>query len=115
MNGVENTPSLLSFVLARLTEDRELVIGHAPVAPLEGADRHFHDRFLDRRALYERVRHDETVVAACVEAMREVQGPPPVPVPSEPHPVTTLGSQVIKLIAARYADHRDYDPAWAPN
>lgn len=43
--------------------------------------------------------------------MRRVQGPPRVATPvGAPGEATVLGSEVIKLIASRFAWHPDYQP-----
>ena len=107
-------PGLLRFVLARLDdEEEEMVLLNTPVPDSDHVDRRFHDLFLDRGALLEQARRDRDVVLACAGAMAaEDPGPAPVPLESSPHPVALLGSQVIKLIASRYRQHPDYDPAW---
>src|SRR5215212_6765115 len=55
---------------------------------------------------------DREIVRLVMNAMVEEQGFPPV-VPEE-SPVTDVGDQVLKLIAATYSDHPDYTKAWAP-
>jgi hypothetical protein len=105
-------PSLLRFVLARLDDEEGLIIGNTPFVGDAQVSPDFHARYLDRGGLLQRCRSDRDLVATCVQAMSEAQGPPPVPVPAAPDPVTVLGSEIIKLIALRYADHPDYDPSW---
>lgn len=56
---------------------------------------------------------DLEIVGIIADAMGKEQGFPPV-VPDE-SPVTDLGTQVLKLIAATYSNHRDYRQAWAPD
>lgn len=107
-------PSLLRFVLTRLDEDDHLIIGNTPFMGSDVVDSAFHDLFLHRRALIDRGRRDREAIVACVNAMRDVQGPAPVPIPTVSHLVTVLGSQIIKLIASRYEDHPEYDEAWRP-
>lgn len=67
------------------------------------------------RFLLERLRdepRDLKIVGLLMSAMKDEQGDPPV-VP-EVAPVTEVGSQILKLIAATYADHPDYQTEWAP-
>ena len=113
--GQHTDPSLLRFLQDRLDDEAQLILLNTPYSGDVSVSPEFHDRYLDRGGLLARLRSERDVVAACVETMREVQGPPPVPVLSSPDPVTVLGSEIIKLIAQRYADHQDYDPSWAPN
>ena len=48
-----------------------------------------------------------------VIAMQEEQGsPPPGAKYFESGPVTALGTEVLKTMAARYADHPDYQADW---
>jgi len=55
---------------------------------------------------------DLQIVALLMTAMKEEQGEAPV-VP-DPAPVTKVGSQMLKLIAANYSSHPDYKAEWAP-
>jgi hypothetical protein len=55
---------------------------------------------------------DLQIVVLLMAAMKEEQGEPPV-VP-DPAPVTDVGSQILKLIAASYSSHPDYKREWAP-
>ena len=106
-------PSLLSFLQDRLNQDIGLILSDTPVFGLEVNDPEFERRFLDRGALLQRVRTDQTLVAMTIAAMQEEQGSPPAGASSfESGPVTALGSDVLKTMAARYADHPDYQADW---
>lgn len=105
-------PSLLQFVLDRLAEDESAVLLNTPALAQDGVDRKFELRLLSRRELRDRARRDREIVMACVDAMREVEGSPPVPPGPNSHPAVRLGSEVVKLIARTYSDHPDFDAAW---
>jgi hypothetical protein len=91
----------------------DLILFDTPMFGLEVNDPEFERRFLDRAALLYRVRTDLALVARCVEAMQEEQGSPPAGATSfESGPVTAFGSDILKLMAARYADHLDYRDDW---
>ena len=90
-----------------MEEDEELIIRNTPAfGDFEAA---FEERFLDRATLIRGTRTDRDVVHACVDAMHAMQGAPPVVDTDDA--VTPLGSQVIKITAARYASHPDYRPS----
>lgn len=106
-------PSLLHFLQERLSQDVDLILFDTPMFGLEVNNPEFERRFLDRAALLHRVRTDLALLARCVEAMQEEQGSPPAGATSfESGPVTALGSDVLKLMAGRYADHPDYRVEW---
>src|SRR4051794_35772571 len=101
--------SLLRFLRDRLSQDIELIIGDTPVFGVNVNDAEFERRFLDRGALINRVRTELAIVSVTVEAMETEQGPAPVSASSfTGGPVTDLGSDLLKLLAARYSSHPDY-------
>jgi hypothetical protein len=116
MSGAErDDPSLLRFVMERLDEEEVVIIRNTPVADEDMGDAAFRERFLDRGALIGRSRLDREVVVACIETLRDVQGPAPVPMPKGPvEPSVALGSRIIKLVASRFSDHADYREHWRP-
>ena len=106
-------PSLLRFLQDRLSQDADLILSDTPMLGLEVNNPEFERRFLDRAALLHRVRTDLALLGRCVEAMQEEQGSPPVGATSfESGPVTALGSDILKLMAGRYADHPDFRVDW---
>jgi hypothetical protein len=108
-------PSLLHFLQDRLRQDIDLILSDTPIIGLEVNDSESASRFLDRTGLLNRVRTELAIVALIVESMQAEQGPPPVTVSSfEGGTVTDLSSQVLKLLAARYAEHPDYRSEWQP-
>ena len=110
---VTHEPSLLAFLQDRLEQDIGLVLGDTPVFGLEVNDPEFERRFLDRGALLRRVRTDQELIAMTVAAMQEEQGSPPAGAGSfVGGPVTSLGSELLKTMAARYADHPDHRDEW---
>lgn len=110
-------PSLLRFLLDRLEDEIHAIITHLPLPvpdemqPLN--DDGFFDRLLDRRHLYQRVQETKQMVTLVTEAMKEEQDQMLIHDP-ENVPVTALGSQLIKIWAARYSDHSDYHQDWVP-
>ncbi|WP_407669760.1 DUF6221 family protein [Nocardioides sediminis] len=89
--------------------------GHPDVG-LEVNDAEVERRFLDRAALLQRVQTDRALVALNIEAMQDEQGTPAAGASSfESGPVTRLGSEVLKVMTARYADHSDYRFDWRPS
>lgn len=105
--------SLLAFLQQRLEHDIGLIIADTPVFGLEVNDPEFERRFLDRGALLQRVRTDQSLVAMTVAAMQEEQGsPPPGAASFVGGPVTALGTEMLKTMAARYSDHPDYQAEW---
>lgn len=108
--------SLLRFLQDRLNQDIELIVGDTPLVGVGVKDAEFERRFLDRAGLINRVRTELTIVSVTVDSMRAEQGPAPVDANSfEGGPVTALGSELLKLLAARYSDHSDYRSEWRPN
>lgn len=88
---------------------------HPSVQQTQVNDPEFESRFLDRSGLLTRVRTELALVALTTESMQDEQGRPPAARASfEGGPVTDLGSQLLKLLAARYADHPDYRADWRP-
>jgi hypothetical protein len=115
MTSTSDAPGLLRFLQDRLREDIGLIISDTPVFGVQVNDPEFERRFLDRSGLLNRVRTELALVALTVESMQSEQGPPPVALTSfEGGPVTELGSEVLKLLAARYAEHPDYQDEWHP-
>jgi hypothetical protein len=113
---VATDPSLLRFLQDRLTQDIDLILSDTPMFGLEVNDAEFQRRFLDRAALLQRVQTDRALVALNIEAMQDEQGSPAAGTSSfESGPVTRLGSEVLKVMAARYADHADYRFDWRPS
>lgn len=107
--------SLLQFLQDRLKQDIDLILSNTPVVGVDVNDSRFEDRFLDRAGLLHRVRTELALVALTVEAMLAEQGSPPASIGSfDAGPVTELGSEVLKLMAARYADHSAYRQEWQP-
>jgi hypothetical protein len=107
--------SLLHFLQDRLRQDIDLILSDTPIFGIEVNDSEFERRFLDRAGLLHRVRTELAVVALTVESMQTEQGSPPASVGSfGGGPVTELGSSVLKLMAARYAEHPDYRAEWQP-
>lgn len=117
LDRVTTTPrdlNLLHFLQDRLRQDIELVLSDTPVFGILVNNSEFQNRFLDRAGLLHRVRTELAMVSLAVESMQAEQGSPPANVSSfEGGPVTELGSGVLKLLAARYADHPDYRTQWA--
>jgi hypothetical protein len=118
LDRVTTTPgdlSLLHFLQKRLRQDIELILRDTPIFGIEVNNSEFERRFLDRAGLLHRVRTELAIVALAVEAMQAEQGSPPASTSSfEGGPVTDLGSDVLKLLAARYSDHPDYQAEWQP-
>ncbi|GCD89919.1 DUF6221 family protein [Nocardioides sp. LS1] len=113
MNTTSDDPGLLRFLQDRLRHDIGLILMNTPMFGFHVNDAAFERRFLDRSALLNRVRTDLALVALTVESMEEEQGRPPAAATSfEGGPVTGLGSEVLKLLAARYSNHPDYRPEW---
>ncbi len=107
--------SLLQFLQDRLRQDIELVLSDTPIFGIRVNNSEFQNRFLDRAGLLHRVRTELAIVSLAVESMQAEQGSPPTNVSSfEGGPVTELGSGVLKLLAARYADHPNYRTEWTP-
>lgn len=107
-------PSLLAFLLARLNEDIEAILGSTPFfGETNGITEDFLDRFLDRRAALNRLAADRAIVTATVAAMSDEQDA--VLIGPEAGPVAALGTDIIKAMASRYANHPDYDPTWTPD
>ncbi|QNN53536.1 hypothetical protein [Nocardioides mesophilus] len=115
MHDDSDDRGLLRFVLERLDAEQEAVILNTPLPAERQMDSDFLDRMVGRGALLQRSRGDKDLIAACVESMQRVQGTPRVATPvGAPDEATVLGSEVIKLIASRFAWHRDYQPHWRP-
>ena len=92
-----------------------MILSDTPIFGIEVNDPEFERRFLDRDGLLHRVRTELAMVALAVESMQAEQGSPPASVRSfVGGPVTEFGSGVLKLLAARYADHPEYRPEWRP-
>jgi hypothetical protein len=107
--------SLLHFLQDRLREDIDLVLSHTPMLGVQVNNSEFEDRFLDRAGLLSRVRTELAIVGFTVESMQAEQGPPPIGLSTfEGGPATDLGSEVLKLLAARYGEHPDYRAEWRP-
>ena len=118
LDRVTKTPgdlSLLHFLQARLRQDVELILLDTPIFGIQVNQPEFERRFLDRAGLLHRARTELAIVTLAVEAMQAEQGSPPASTSSfEGGPVTDLGSDVLKLMAARYSDHSDYRTEWQP-
>jgi hypothetical protein len=113
LGRVARNPSLLSFLQDRLSQDIDLILSDTPIFGLEVNDPEFERRFLERGALLQRVRTDQALIAMTIAAMQDEQGSPPAGANSfVSGPVTALGSDVLKTMAARYADHPDYQADW---
>lgn len=114
--GEPRQVSLLKFLMDRLDEDVALILGDTPVFGIEVNDALFEHRFLSRSGLLQRTRTEQAQVALVAEAMQAEQGAPPeAAVDFVPGPVTVLGSQLLKLLATRYAEHPEYEKDWAPD
>jgi hypothetical protein len=116
--------SLVEFLRERLDEDEQVAsmaagpIGHRwqpnPAGGLSGRDGPMRVHLEDRQCLPHIARHDPARVLADVAAKRRImlehspssQG---ICECSAPWPCPTL-----RALAAVYADHPDYDPAWQP-
>lgn len=108
-------PSLLHFLQGRLDEDVDVIIANTPIVGVHELDTEFERRFLSRGALLERLRTDQATISLLVQAMQSEQGSlPNAPESFAGGPVTDIGSDLLKLLAARYADHEDYRTAWRP-
>ena len=108
-------PSLLHFLQDRLRQDIDLILYNTPLIGVRIDDPTFEGRFLDRAGLLHRVRTELAVVSLIVESLQAEQGSPPASAGSfEGGPVTALGADVLKLMAARYAGHSDYRAEWRP-
>lgn len=118
MDRLTTTPgdlSLLHFLQERLRQDIELILLDTPIFGIEVNRPEFERRFLARAGLLHRARTELAIVALAVEAMQAEQGSPPASTTSfEGGPVTDLGSDVLKLMAAQYSDHSDYRAEWQP-
>lgn len=79
-------------------------------------DPEFEKRFLDRGGLLEKLHTETALVSLTVDAMQKEQGKPPAgPASCVPGPVTDLGSQILKLLAAQFRQHPNYRPEWQPH
>lgn len=108
-------PSLLRFLQDRLSEDVDLILFDTPIFGLEVNNPEFERRFLDRGSLLHRAQTDRALLARCIAAMQEEQGSPPAGATSfEGGPVTELGSDMLKFMATRYANHPDWRVDWRP-
>lgn len=109
------TPSLLRFLQDRLREEAALILENTPLAPLPDLNPDFEHGVLGRGALLNKQRTHLAIIALLSEAMEAEQGSPPTSAAQfVPGPVTILGSEIIKLLAALYGDHPDYRPEWRP-
>ena len=110
------TSCLLRFLQDRLQEDVELIIGNTPLFGPDVRDPQFEERFLDRGNLLRRTQDELAVIALIIEAMRKEQGSPPEPEEQfVSGPVTDLGSEVLKTLAAKYAGLPEFNSDWHPS
>jgi hypothetical protein len=82
---------------------------HLP-ARLAESDPLVEERFLDRGEVLHRVQAEKLIVSTCLEEMQAEQDDS---IMEPDHGATSLGSAVLKLLAYRYRDHPDFDPAWS--
>lgn len=88
----------------------DLIIRNTPVflsAEAEAELSDFVRAAIDRGALLEQLRETRLIVSAATEAMKEEQDGQLLHHPDQV-PVTQLGSFVLKTVAERWSDHRDY-------
>lgn len=108
--------SLLRFLQDRLREETPLIIDNTPIFGIPEQDPEFESRFLERRALVRKQRTTLAIITLTVESMQAEQGMPPASAETfVPGPVTNLGTDLLKLIAALYEDHPDYQRDWRPD
>lgn len=107
--------SLVRFLLDRLHEDLELIIGDTPMFGVEVNAPRFEQQFLSRAGLIQKTRTELAEVSLIIQAMQSEQGiPPAAAIDFEAGPVTILGDRLLKLLAARYSDHPEYEQRWVP-
>jgi hypothetical protein len=109
-NHRPDSPSLLRFLLARVAED----VLRADAGRGAGLPQHPYVEHFSPPSMMLRAGLDRDVVEACVEAMAGAPGQPPEPALDPADPITDLGSQVLKFMAARYDEHPDYRDEWRP-
>lgn len=114
MTSRSNELSLLHFLQDRLKEDAELIIRNTPMFDVTVQDADFEKRFLDRGALWtglhgigDRQPDSRGHAGRTGQAPRSRES-------FVAGPLTELGSRVLKLLAARFEDHPDYQLSWCP-
>jgi hypothetical protein len=128
--------TLIEFLRARYDEDEQVAsmaagpIGHRwqpnPAGGLSGRDGPMRVHLEDRQCLPHIARHDparvladvaakRAIIADCTEMLKmcQVDRGGNLGRPGE-HMMGDFGRWILQKIAAPYADHPDFDPAWQP-